>query len=108
MKNIVKLNSQLEQKTLPLFCDEDVFRIVLDIYLAHSEEFKCLLPMLGCFHMAKVAEHAIGKYINGCGLENALKISEIFGKKMVEAVLGGTHYVELYKGSRFFQQQLSP
>ena len=29
--NFVKVSNQLDEKALPLFCDEGVFRIVLDI-----------------------------------------------------------------------------
>ena len=31
MLNFVKMSNPLDQKTLPLLCDEGVFRIVLDI-----------------------------------------------------------------------------
>ena len=31
MLNFVKVSNQLDQEALPLFCDEGVFRIVLDI-----------------------------------------------------------------------------
>ena len=53
MLNFSKLLNQLEQKTLPIFCDEGVFRIVLNIYLKNAEKFRDLVPMLGGFHMAK-------------------------------------------------------
>ena len=44
--------SQLKQKSLPIFYDEGVFRLVLNIYLKHPEEFKIFMPMLGGFHTA--------------------------------------------------------
>ena len=44
--------SQLKQKSLPIFYDEGVFRLVLNIYLKCPEEFKTLMPMLGGFHTA--------------------------------------------------------
>ena len=50
MQNYVKLLNQLKQKSLPIFCDEGVFRPVLNIYLKCPEEFKNLVPMLGGFH----------------------------------------------------------
>ena len=65
MKNVMNVSIQLRQQILPLFCDEGVFRIVVDIYLKHYEEFQNLLPMLGAFHMTKVAQHSAGKYISG-------------------------------------------
>jgi hypothetical protein len=39
MLNFVKVANQLEQKSLPLFCDEGVFRIVVDIILIRPIEF---------------------------------------------------------------------
>ena len=50
MQNYVKLLNQLKQKSLPIFCDEGIFRPVLNIYLKCPEEFKNLVPMLGGFH----------------------------------------------------------
>ena len=81
-----------------MFCDEGVFRIALDIYLDRHAEFHDLLPMLGGFHMAKIVLGAIGKYVNGCGLEDALIETNVFGKKTIQAVLGGTHYVRSLRG----------
>ena len=63
MKNFLNVVNQLKQQTLPLFCDEGVFRAVIHIYLNHNEEFQNLLPMLGAFHMPKIAQHSVGKYI---------------------------------------------
>ena len=42
MKNFVSLNVQLKQKTLSVFCDEGVFRIVLDIFLNNLNDFKTI------------------------------------------------------------------
>ena len=72
MQNYVKLLNQLKQKSLSVFCDEGVFRLVLNIYLKRPEEFKNLLPMLGGFHTAKCVQRCIGTYIKGTGLEDAL------------------------------------
>ena len=63
MLNFVKVANQPDQEALPLFCDEWIFRIVLDIYLQKKNEFPNIIPMLGGFHTAKCVEHCIGKYI---------------------------------------------
>ena len=63
MKHFVSLNVQLKQKTLPVFCDEGVFRIVFDLFRNNLDEFKDLLTMVGGFHMDKAVLHAIGKYV---------------------------------------------
>ena len=98
MLNFSKLLNQLEQKTLPIFCDEGVFRIVLNIYLKNAEKFRDLVPMLGGFHMAKCVQRAIGKYIKGTGLEDALVETGVFGVKVMESVIGGTNYVRSLRG----------
>ena len=48
--------------------------------------------------MAKCAQHCIGKYIRGSGLEDSLLETSIFGIKVVEQFLNGTHYVRSLRG----------
>ena len=103
MRNFVCLAGQLDPTILPVFCDEGVFRIVLDIFLRCPDEFNSLLPMLGEFHMAKCGEHCIGKFVRGCGLEDGLLEKVIFGEKLLEAVLCGTNYVRALRGLLIIQ-----
>ena len=98
MKNFLNVVNQLKQQTLPLFCDEGVFRTVIHIYLNHSEEFQNLLPVLGAFHMAKIAQHSAGKYIRDVGFEDALIETKTFGIKVVQSVFDGTHYIRSFRG----------
>ena len=63
MKTFAKVLQQLDQKALPNFCDEGVYRIVVNIYLKCLNELKMLVPGFGGFHMAKCVQHSIGKYI---------------------------------------------
>ena len=79
-------------------CDEGVYCIVADIVLKHSEEFKHLVPMMGGFHMAKAAMHCIGKYLKGCGIEDAFVETETFGIKVAESVIEGSNYVRAFCG----------
>ena len=79
MLNFVKVSNRLDQETLPLFCDEGVLRIVLDIYLQKKNEFCNVIPMLGDFHTAKYIEHCIGKYIQGSCIEESLRQTQVFG-----------------------------
>ena len=108
MRNFVKIADQLEQKSLPLFCDEGVFRIVVDIFLQHPLQFQSLVPCLGGFHMAQhaqqCAQHCIEKYIRGSGLEDSLLETSIFGIKVVEQFLNGTHYVRSLRGILILRQ----
>ena len=87
MKNFLNVVNQLKQQTLPLFCDEGVFRTVIHIYLNHNGEFQNLLPMLGAFHMAKIAQQSAGKYIRDTGFEVALIEMKTFGIKLYRVCL---------------------
>ena len=58
---------QLKQDSLPLICDEGVFRIVTEITLQQPEQFKKIIPMMGNFNLAKAVEHCIGKFLKGSG-----------------------------------------
>ena len=93
MKNFIKVLQQLVQKAcLPIFCDEDVYYIVIYIfiyifiyiYLKFRNEFKMLVPYSGGFHMAKCLQRCTGKYIQGSGLDDALVETQVFGKKVIE------------------------
>ena len=57
MLNMVQIANQLDQKILPVYCDEGVLRILIDIYLQRQNQFKVLVPMLGSFRTAKCLEH---------------------------------------------------
>ena len=94
----MKLLNPLKQKSLPIFCDEGVFRLVLNIYLKRPEESKKLMPMLGGFHTAKCVQRCIGKFIKGTGLEDALVEAGVFGVKVMESILAETNYVRSLRG----------
>ena len=81
MINFVKVLEQLDQKSMPIFRDEGVYRKVVNIYIKCPEKFKTLVPCLGGFHMRKCLEHCIGKNIKGTGLEDALIECKRIGKK---------------------------
>ena len=68
MKNFNIVLKQLEQDTSVVFCNEGVFRIVLNIYLKKQDKFSNLIPMLGVFHMAKCVLRCIDKFIKGADL----------------------------------------
>ena len=98
MKNFLNVLNQLKQQALPLFCDEGIFRTVIHIYLNHIEEFQNLLPMLGAFHMAKIAQHSAGKYIRDSGFEDVLIEIKTFRIKVVQSVFDGTRYIGSLRG----------
>ena len=92
MQYYVKLLNQLKQKSLPKFCDEGVFRLVLNIYLKCPKDFMDLVPMSCAFRTAKCVQRCIGKYIKGKGLEDPLVETDVFGVKVMESILAATNY----------------
>ena len=96
--NFVKTQTQLNESSLPVICDEDVCCIVGDIVLQSPKLFKCLIPMLGGFHMTKAPLHCIGKFVKINGLFDTLIETGTFGVKTAKAVAGGTHYVRSFLG----------
>ena len=42
-----KLAGQVKQNALPLFCDEGVFQILVDIFLQKQDQLQKLIPILG-------------------------------------------------------------
>ena len=50
--------------------------------------------MFDGFHTAKCLQHIIGKYIRGSGLEEPFRQKRVFGVKIVDSVLDGTHSVQ--------------
>ena len=54
--------------------------------------------MLGGFHTAKCVKHCIGKCIQGSGIEESLRQTQVFGVNVVGAVLNDTNYARSLKG----------
>lgn len=79
MCNFKTILSQLEQKSLPLFCDEGVYHITRHILLVRKKEFENIVVMLGGFHMIKVVLACVGKYLKGGGVEHVFIETEAFG-----------------------------
>ena len=53
--------------------------------------------MLGGFHIAKCILHCIGKFIKGIRLDDISIKTRVFGAKVLEAFLAGTHYVRSFR-----------
>ena len=104
--NLDSIANTLKQDVLPFACDEGVYHLVIDIYMHNPHIFKNLFPMLGTFHMAKNACRCAGKFLRGSGIEDSLIESEIFGPKVLETVLGGTHYYRSLKGLSIVEDAL--
>ena len=59
--------------------------------------------MLGGLHMAKCVEHCIGKFVRGCGLEDGLLETVLFGEKVLGSVLCWANYVRALRELFIFQ-----
>ena len=84
--------------------DEGVYQVIIDIALSHPPEFPNLFPMMGIFHMAKIALHCAGKYLKGNSTDIALILAKCFGSNTIESVLSGGHYVRSLPGMQIFKE----
>ncbi|KAJ8680645.1 hypothetical protein QAD02_016432 [Eretmocerus hayati] len=98
MCNFIEILNQLDQKHLPIVCDEGVYRVARHIQLLHPEKFGGMIFMLGSLHMAKILESCIGKYLSESGADHVLVETESFGVNFVEQVLAGSNYARSMKG----------
>ena len=79
-------------------------QVIIDIVLSHPPKFPNLFPMMGIFHMAKVALHCAGKYLKENSIDIALILARCFGSNTIESVLSGGHYVRSLLGMQIFKE----
>ena len=106
LTNYQSVRRQLNQPILPIFSDEGVFRIVTDVGVSYPDIFKDIYHMVGMFHYCKVLLRCSGGLLIGTGLDDGLIEAEIFGKKVVQSVLAGSHYVRAMKGMLIISEVL--
>ena len=87
------LQNLMTKESLPVFSEEGVYKVVIDIVLQRSSEFKNIFLLLRGFHTAKAAECCIGKFIEVSGIEDALPETNT---NVMESVINGNHYNHLY------------
>ena len=88
----------INQPSLPIWCDEQVFDKIVGILLSNSEKFKDLFPYLDPFHMARILQKCAGKLLRGSGLDDLLIECGTFGQGVMETVLNGKHYYRSLAG----------
>ena len=98
LTNFEDMRKQLGQQSFPVISNEGVYQVIMDIVLSHPSEFPNLFPMMGIFHMAKVALHYARKYFKVSGINIALILAKCFGSNIIESVLSGDHYVRSLLG----------
>lgn len=106
LKNFVNIREQLQQPILPVFSDEGVFHTVVDICMTNPNEFKELYPMLGMFHFAKVVLRCAGRYLTGCGIDDAFLETGVFGSNTLHTVLNATHYARSLHGMLIVEETI--
>ena len=97
--NFENVRKQLGQPTLPIWQDEGVFDILVDLYIEDPEEFKNLFPAMGPFHWGKVLQRVNGKLMRGSGFDDAFVEAGVFGSGVFETVLNGGHYYRSLAGN---------
>ena len=93
LTNFEDMRKQLGQQSFPVISNEGVYQVIMVIVLSHPSEFPNLFPMMGIFHMAKVALHYARKYFKVSGINIALILAKCFGSNIIESVLSRDHYV---------------
>ena len=89
---------QLRQEILPLWSDEGVFNIIVDIFLHEPEKFLDLFPCMGPFHWCRVGLRVAGKLLKGTEIDDAMVECGIFGPVVISSVLDDTHYAQAFTG----------
>ena len=98
LTNFQSVCKQLTQDFLPLWADEGVFNIIVDIYLHEPDTFKDIFPCMGPFHWCRIILRCAGKLLRGTGIDDAMIECEIFGPVVIESALNGSHYVRALTG----------
>ena len=98
LENFQSVVKQLRQEVLPLWSDEGVFNIIVDIFLHEPEKFLDLFPCMGPFHWCRVGLRVAGKLLKGTGIDDAMVECGIFGPVVISSALDGTHYARAFTG----------
>lgn len=64
-----------------------------EIILQRYKEFKNIVPMMGKFHLAKAVQHCLGKLLKRTSFQCNFLETNVFGVKIVEAFMLGSHYL---------------
>ena len=93
--NFENVRKQLNQLTMPVWCDEGVFDILIDVILSNPAQFSHIFAVISPFHWSKIIQKCCGKFLRGAGLEDALVECGTFGPGAIETVLMGNTIIDL-------------
>ncbi|KAJ8677211.1 hypothetical protein QAD02_012998 [Eretmocerus hayati] len=98
MMNFLDISSQLDQEFLVITCDEGVYSIAMHIKFMLTALFGKLIIRLGDFHLIKIVQACVGKYLKNSGIKDILIETRLFGPNVAEKVLQGSDYAKSLYG----------
>ena len=104
LRNFEDVRKQLGEQSFTVISDKGVYQVIMDIILSHPSKFPNLFPMMGIFHMTKVALQSAGKYLKGSGIDIALILAKCFGSNTFKSVLSGDHYLCSMLGTQMIKE----
>ena len=70
-----KLTNQFCQAATVLTCDQQLYKVMVDVKWAYPEIFKNFIPRLGGMHMLMSFVGSVGKLMSNTGLEDVLSVA---------------------------------
>lgn len=104
--NFMDLLNQLDQEFLPVTCDEGVYKIARVIKLQREKEFEKIVLCIGQFHLIKILQACIGKYLKNSGIENIFVEAGLFGVSVIDQIFSGNHYARCIKAFTYLFETL--
>lgn len=104
---ISSVRQQLNQPILPIFSDEGCLPDVTELVISEPDTFQDIYPMMGMFHYCKVLLRCVGLPMICTDFDDGLIEAEVFGSKVLQSVLLGSHYVRAFKGMLIFGKVLN-
>ena len=98
--NTKKMLTELGQVPAVITCDEAIYAIAKEI-LWTSPKLNDVLLRMGGFHRTKNFLGVIGKRMSGCGFDDVLEESGLYGSNHIQGILKGKHY---YRGVNAHKQ----
>ena len=96
LKNFQDVLEQLSQAHIAVTSDKGVYHIARKITMGNPNEFQNIFLCLGTFHMTKIFLGCLGKYLQNSSAESIWVEKSVFGPKVVQSVLCGTHFVRSF------------
>ena len=91
----------LQQKNLScgaVWCDYGVYHLAKELQIVLPNKFSNIFLGLGGFHMEKIVESILGKFLVDTGISDILVELEIYGPNSVKQVMDGKHYIRSKRG----------